>query len=181
MTRLGWICAATIIAVLPNCSAQTGNPGNKPTKPAPTARELVSYVREQLLALSPSDGVNDNVKVTFNQATWVLSITQPDGRCDFFLKALDAEGAAWEVYNPSEPGQMREPLLRLSLSSSRGNNARTCYDNQHSVDTRIPQDHVRFLFSQDKANAVPNFQENMEKAVKNLVALALADLGPRQL
>jgi hypothetical protein len=108
----------------------------------------------------------------------VLSITLPNGRCDIYLKALDTDSAAWELFDPSEPGQTREQLLRLTFDAASGKKARTCYDNHHSVDTSFSADHVRFLFSQTKANAVPNFSDEMENAIKKLVALARVNQRP---
>ncbi len=178
MIRLAGVCVAMLTVVLPACYAQIAEPAGKGTRPELTQRELVGYVREQLVALSPSDGINDNVKVSFAQATSVLSIFLPNGRCDIYLKALDTDSAAWELFDPSEPGQTREQLLRLTFNAENGKKARTCYDSHHSVDTSFSQDHVRFLFSQTKANAVPNFSEAMENAIKKLVALARAEQRP---
>jgi hypothetical protein len=46
MTQLARICAVTLIAILPACSAQTANHRKKPEpKPEPTAPELFEYIR----------------------------------------------------------------------------------------------------------------------------------------
>src|ERR1019366_1123639 len=89
MTQLARICAAALIAILPACSAQTANHKSKPApKPEPTAPELFEFIRGSLLTLSPDDGINDNIEVTFNWTSNVMTITQPTGHCDLFLNAL---------------------------------------------------------------------------------------------
>jgi len=172
MRNLTWICVATLITVLPVCSAQT-TPKKKATpKPEPTQQELFDYVRGKLLALSPNDGINDNLEVAFDPATSILSITQPDGRCDIFLSAIDSNSALWEVFDPSDTYHTREQILRVTLTSLGGKKARTCYDRENQVDTSVAPNRVRLLFSLYKANAVPKFTDSMGKALKKLVTLA---------
>jgi hypothetical protein len=181
MTRLPGICAAVVMAVLPACSAQILVHSDKGQKPGAagameaTDRDLSDYVRKELLALSPRDGINDNLKVAFAPATSVLSIAQPDGRCDIFLNQLDAASASWEIYDPSDADNFRGQLLRLTLNAQRGRTARICYDNHHRVDSRISTGHARLLFSLEKANAVPTFAEDMDKAIRKLVESAPAN------
>jgi hypothetical protein len=144
----------------------------KTPKPEPTQQELFDYVRGKLLALSPSDGINDNLEVAFNADTSVLSITQPDGRCDIFLSAIDTNSPIWEVFDPSDTYHTREDILRLTLTSLSGKKARTCYDKNNQVDSNLASNRARLLFSVPKANAIPGFSEKMGKAVKKLIVLA---------
>ncbi len=67
MRQLAHICAAALIAVLPACAAQTASHKARPEPKAnATAPELFEYVRSALLLLTPDDGINDNLEVTFN-------------------------------------------------------------------------------------------------------------------
>lgn len=141
-------------------------------KPEPTQQELYDYVRGKLLALSPSDGINDNLEVAFDADTSVLSITQPDGRCDIFLSAIDTNSPIWEVFDPSDAYHTREDILRLTLTSLSGKKARTCYDKSGQIDTNLASNRARLLFSVPKADAIPGFSEKMGKAVKKLIVLA---------
>jgi len=154
-------------------AAQTANPAHRANKrepkPEPTQQELFEYIRGKLLTLSPTDGFNDNLEVTFDPATSTLSITQPDGRCDIFVNALDTSSAIWEVMDLSDSSHTRGDLLRLTMTSSSGKKARTCYDNQNQVDKSISANRVRLVFAQNKANAVPDFTYNMTTAIKKLV------------
>lgn len=162
-------------------AAQSTQPATKPklvqhTKaaptPEPTQADLYNYVRGKLLSLSPSDGINDNQEVAFDPATSVLSITQPDGRCEISLGAIDANTAIWEVYDPSDNLTQRENVLRLTFTSLSGKRARVCYDTHNQVNTNLAGNRARFLFSQRKASAVPDFTGKMGKAMKKLVLLA---------
>ncbi len=190
MTTLARIAAAALLLLLALgvCSAQTApttqtapaTPATSanhhvkkaPPKPAPTQQELYDYVRGELLALTPNDGINDNLEVSFDAATSTLSITQPDGRCDIFLGAIDSNSAIWEVFDPSDTYHTREQVLRLTLTSLSGKKARVCYDKNNQVDTSIASNRARLLFSLAMSNAVPGFTDKMGKAVKKLVALA---------
>jgi hypothetical protein len=189
MTRLPQICAATLLVSLCGCSllpprldqAAQPAPVKRKTvavqhagvkKAEPTQQELFDYVRGKLLALSPNDGYNDNQEVSFDPATSILSITQPDGRCDIFLSAIDSNSMIWEVFDPSDTYHARQQVLRLTLTSLSGKKARTCYDAHNQVDTSVPGNRARLLFSLQKTNAVSDFSENMNKAIKKLVTLA---------
>ncbi|MGD0860969.1 MAG: hypothetical protein ABR912_16880 [Terracidiphilus sp.] len=153
--------------------AQPANPAHhankREPKPEPTQQELFEYIRGKLLTLSPADGFNDNLEVTFDPATSILSITQPDGRCDIFVSALDTNSPIWEVMDPGDSYHPRGEILRLTMTSSSGKKARTCYDTENQVDKSISGNRVRLVFAQDKANAVPDFTYNMTKAIKKLV------------
>ena len=172
MTNLARICSAALILVLPPCSSQTTPAAHHTKKPEPSRQELVDYVRGKLLALSPSDGINDNLEVAFDPATSILSITQPDGRCDIFLNAIDTNSTIWDVFDPSDTYHTREDILRLTLTSLSGKKARTCYDKNNQVDTSIASNRARLLFSVPKADAIPGFSEKMGKAIKKLIVLA---------
>ncbi|MGO9338406.1 MAG: hypothetical protein ACLPY1_12965 [Terracidiphilus sp.] len=172
MRHAGRICAAMLMVAAPVCFAQTPHEAKKASKPEPTQLDLFNYVRGKLLALSPSDGINDNLEVAFDEDNYVLTITQPDGRCEIFLGAIDANTALWEAFDPSDTYHTREDVLRLTMTSLSGKKARICYDNQNQVNTSIPTNHVRLLFSMPKANAVPKFTDKMTTAIKKLVALA---------
>lgn len=195
MTGHARICAIGFVTLLSACSFQLPTPASssqdqpsqpasaappaprrhsaqqakKEPKPEPTPQDLFDYIRGELLALSPSDGINDNQEVTFDPAKSVLSITQPDGRCDIFLANVDTNSALWEVFDSSDSHQTREKILRLTLTSVSGKPARTCYNTRNQVDASIPGNRARLLFSLDKANAVRNFTASMNKAVQKLV------------
>jgi hypothetical protein len=144
----------------------------KTAKAEPTQQELFDYVRGKLLALSPNDGINDNLEVTFDAAKSVLSVTQPDGRCDIDLGTIDTNSLIWEVFDPSDTYHSRPQVLRVTLTSLSGKRARTCYDTHNVVDTSVNPNRARLLFSLAKTNAVSNFQENMNKAIKKLITLS---------
>jgi len=157
--------------------AKPAHQGKKPEpkpepRPEPSEQDLFEYVRGKLLSLSPADGINDNLEVSYDAASATLSVTQPDGRCDIFLNSLDTNSAIWEVMDPSDTYHPRGDILRLTMTSSSGKPARICYDNQNQIDRSISANRVRFLFAHDKANAVPDFAYNMTKAIKKLVVLS---------
>jgi hypothetical protein len=175
MKRRAFVCVTAVLLLLPVCRAQSASSthhAKTPPKPEPTQQELFDYVRGQLLALSPSDGINDNREVTYNMATSVLSITRPDGRCDIFLGQIDSNSSLWEVFDPSDSYRTREQLLRLTLTSLNGKQARTCYDTHNQVDTNIPGNRARLLFSLAKSNAISGFTDKMDTAIKKLITLA---------
>jgi hypothetical protein len=194
MTHLASISAAALLVYLSGCSSlitqppqpeppvQAAQTPEKPKpvvhtkkadpKPEPSQQELFDYIRGKMLALSPSDGINDNQEVTFDPATSILSVTQPDGRCDIFLSAIDSNSAIWEVFDPSDTYHTRDQLLRVTLTSLSGKKARTCYDSRSDVDTTLAPNRARLVFSLEKSNAVPNFSDTMGKAIKKLVVLA---------
>jgi hypothetical protein len=166
------LLAAVLIAILPVCAAQTGNYKKKAApKPEPTAPELFEYIRGALLSLSPEDGTNDNVEVTFNPATSVLAVTQPGGHCDNFLNALNPNNVVWDDLDPSDAHETRERLVRVTLVSVSGKTARTCYDKADQVDSSVSANRVRLFFSYAKADQRPKFEETMTKAIKKLIAL----------
>lgn len=173
MTLLVRISAAVLIAILPACSAQTATHKKKAApKPPPTAPELFEYLRGALLSLSPEDGVNDNLEVTYNLTTSVVTVTQPSGHCDEFFDSLNANDVVWDDFDPSDSRNSRERLARLTLVSVTGKTARTCYDKEGNVDTTAPTNRVRLLFSFSKADQRPDFQKNMTTAIKELIALS---------
>ncbi len=177
MKQMARICAAALIAVLPACTAQT--PAHQPrTEPKTEPRteaaapELFEYVRSALLLLTPEDGVNDNVEVTFNWSTNVMTIVQPGGHCDLFMNALNSNDVAWDVFDPSDTHETRGKLLRLTLVSVSGTRARTCYDKSGRVDESVPANRIRFLFSQQKADQWTGFQAKLTKTLKKLIVLS---------
>ena len=172
MVQLARISAVVLIAILPACCAQTANHKIRPApKPEPTAPELFEYIRGALLSLSPEDGINDNLDVTFDAATGVLTVKQPSGHCDEFFGSLNANHVVWDDFDPSDSHNTRERLLRVTLVSVTGKTARTCYDKANEVDPGVLSNRVRLLFSYAKADQRPKFQETMTKAVRKLIAL----------
>jgi hypothetical protein len=189
MTGLARICATALLLAICGCGPDPAPPAPaaKPApaphkaagsgqahskKPEPTPQELVDYVRGKLLELSPNDGINDNQDVSFDAATGVLSVTQPDGRCDVFLGAIDSNSLLWETFDPSDTYHPRAKVLRVTMTSLGGEKARTCYDAHNQVDASVPRNRARLLFSLPKTDVVPNFQQNMTKALKKLVLSA---------
>jgi|GEM_PF-1179833 len=153
--------------------AQAAKPkhhGKKPEpKPEPTLDELVQYLRGRMIAVSPSDGSHDNLEVIYNPATTALVITQPDGRCEQFLNALDPNSLAWDIVDLSDSHNSREQLLRLTVTSLSGKTARACYDKTNHFDSKVTGNRARFLFSLTKVEQFPGFQDNITKTVKKLI------------
>jgi hypothetical protein len=180
MRQFAGICAVALILVLPACTAQTTAHKPKPEpKPEATAPELFEYVRSALLLLTPEDGVNDNLEVTFNWTTNVMTIAQPGGHCDLFMNALNSNDVAWDVFDPSDSHESREKLARLTLVSISGTRARTCYDKAGRMDEGVPANRIRFLFSYSKADQWPGFQTKLTKTLKKLIILS-GGTGPVQ-
>jgi hypothetical protein len=172
MTFPARMLTTALIALLPVCSAQTRGHKKAPDpKPAPTVPELFQYIRGSLLSYSPNDGINDNVEVTINSTATILTITAPTGHCDVSLNALDSNTLVWDVFDPSDPVQAREKLLRLTSVSIPGKSARTCYNKQGAIDSTMVANRARLLFSLAMTDSVPKFQENMAKAFKQLIVL----------
>jgi hypothetical protein len=188
------LCAAALAVSLTGCSVQTivravtadtpepekhdqlaqkpklaSHPKKAEPKPPPSREELVEYIRSKLLSLSPSDGVDDNLEVAYNPAISTLTITQPDGRCDIYLDAIDNNSAVWEIIDPSETNRPRAEVLRLTINSISGKKARACYDSQNEIDTSLASNRARLFFSLSKAKATPGFTDKMDKAIKELV------------
>lgn len=173
-TRRKRICALTFLFCVSFCSAQTASHKKvaPPPKPEPTEPELVEYLRGALLSLSPNDGINDNLDVRYDESTKVLTLTGPTGHCDIVISALNPNNTVWDVFDPSDSDRPREKLVRLTMVSTIGKTARTCYDRFDHVDTTLIGNRARFLFSQPKTDDVPDFQEKMTKAIKKLIVLA---------
>jgi hypothetical protein len=188
MNRVARICSGVLLGCLFLCAAQrelaaqstqstsaakSRSHAKKPDpKPEPTQQELVDYIRGKFLALTPSDGYNDNLEVAFDPSTSALTVTQPDGRCENYLNALDSNSMIWEIFDPGDTHDLREKLLRLTITSMSGRKARTCYDKDNHPDSSANPNWVRFLFSTSKAEQLPDFQDNMAKAFKKLIALS---------
>jgi hypothetical protein len=184
MKQLARICSGVVLGCLFLCVAQSelaaqstqstsARHAKKPDpKPEPTQQELVDYIRGKFLALTPSDGYNDNLEVAFDPSTYALTVTQPDGRCENYLNALDSNSMIWEVFDPGDTHNLREKLYRLTITSMSGKKARTCYDRENHPDSSANPNRVRFLFSTSKAEQLPDFQDNLAKAFKKLIALS---------
>jgi hypothetical protein len=156
-------------AQLPQKPKLASHPKKAEPKPPPSREELFEFVRSRLLSLSPSDGVNDNLEVAYNPDISILTITQPDGRCDIFLNSIDNNSAVWEIVDPSETNRPRAEVLRLTVNSVSGKKARACYDAQNQIDTSLASNRARLFFSLSKTKATPGFTEKMDKAIKELV------------
>ena len=173
MRQMARICAAALIAILPACMAEKPTRKTNPEpKPEATAPELFEYVRSALLLLTPEDGVNDNLEVTFNWNTNVMTVSQPGGHCDLFMNALNSSSVTWDVFDPSDSHESRERLVRLTLVSVSGAKARICYDKAGHVDDSVPANRIRFLFADDKVDQWPGFKDKMTKAFKKLIVLS---------
>ena len=135
----------------------------------PTSAELFAYMRGTLLQYSADDGVNDNLEVAIDPTATVLTIKQPDGHCDIFLNALDANTISWDVYDASDSMQTRAPLARLTVVSIAGKKARTCYDVENNVDPAPSTTRARILFSWEKIPDGSGFQSKFTKAFKKLI------------
>lgn len=161
---------AVILALLPAVGlAQSTTKKKAAPKPEPTSAELFEYIRGALLAYSADDRVNDNLEVSIDPTYTILTIKQPDGHCDIFLSALDANTISWDVYDASDSSGSRAPLARMTVVSAAGKKARTCYDNDNNVDTTIATMYARLLFSWDKIPESSGLQTKMTRAFKKLI------------
>lgn len=176
--RTGWCVAAavcaTMLALSPTVALSQSQTTKKkaPPKPEPTSAELFEYIRGALLAYSPDDRVNDNLEVSIDPTFTILTIKQPDGHCDIFLSALDANTISWDVYDATDSSQTRAPMARMTVVSAAGKRARTCYDTDNNVDSSIPSTHARLLFSWDKIPESSGLQTKMTKAMKKLIKMS---------
>ena len=179
--RAGWslaagVCAAVLAIAAPLCSAQSAAAGTHKKKADPkpelTAQDLYTFIRGSLLSYSPGDRINDTLEVALDPTATVLTITQPDGHCDIFLNALDANTLAWDVYDASDSMQTRAPLARMTVVSIAGKTARTCYDLDNNIDPSTPVTRARLLFSWDRIPEGSGFQTKMTKAFKKLITLS---------
>lgn len=137
-----------------------------------TQGDLAEYVRGKLIALSPSDGINDNIEVRFDLPTSTLTIMQPGSRCEQFLNALDTNNIYWDIFDPSDASNSREPLLRLTATSVGGKKARACYDTKGHPEEGLNTNRIRLLFSYPKSEQVSGFQDKMMKVMKKLIVLS---------
>jgi hypothetical protein len=176
--RAGLLLAAGVFAALLAMSvstslAQTATHKKAVTaKPEPTAADLFEYIRGALLAYSPDDRINDNLEVSLDPTATVLTIKQPDGHCDIFLSALDANTVTWDFYDASDSMASRQPLARMSVVSLPGKSARICYDLDNQADPSIPTSRARLLFSWEKIPDGSGVQSKVTKAMKKLIALS---------
>jgi hypothetical protein len=162
----------------------------KPTKPArpakpvevenvadnqphePSQEELAEYLRSKLLSLSPSDGINDNLEVRFDSSTSTLTVVQPTGRCEHFLRALNVNSVTWDIFDPSDEQNPREKLLRLTSHSISGEKARVCFGLNEQPEAGTPTNRLRMLFSLAKSEQLPHFQDKIATALKKLIVLS---------
>jgi len=166
------VCAALIaIAVCPS-AGQSSIHKKQPPAHEPTSSELFAYLHGKLLQYSPEDGVNDNLEISLDPTSTILTIKQPDGHCDIFLSSLDANTIAWDVYDATDSMQTRAPLARLTVDAVAGKKARTCYDTDNNVDPSIPTTRARILFSWDSIPDGSGFQAKFTKAFKKLIKLS---------
>ena len=169
MKTLATLCAVAIMAAVPLAGAQQTH--HKKAKPAPTAPKLAEYIRGQMLSLSPDDGFNDNQEVSFDAANQVMTVKQPDGRCEIYFNNLDANTVVWDIFDASDSNDTREKLLRATIVSLSGKPARVCYDRQNHLVANIPTNRARLLFAQYKTSQFPSFSYDMTKALQALIAL----------
>ena len=169
MKFLATLCAVALVAAIPLAGAQSTH--HKKAKPAPNAPELAEYIRGQMLALSPDDGYNDNQEVSFDAGSKVMTVKQPDGRCEIYFANLDANTIVWDVFDASDSNDTREKLLRATIIGLSGKPARVCYDKQNHPVASIPDNRARLLFAQYKTTQNPDFAYQMTKALQALIAL----------
>jgi len=164
------LCAGAMAWTAPMSAAQA-KPAHKKSAPVkePTSAELFAYLRGALLQYSADDGVNDNLEVSIDPTATVLTIKQPDGHCDIFLNALDANTISWDVYDATDSMQTRAPLARLNVVSVAGKKARTCYDPENNIDPAPLPTRARILFSWEKIPEGSGFQSKFTKAFKKLI------------
>lgn len=167
------VCAAVLALALSPCTAQSDTHKKKSPPPhEPTSAELFAYIHGAMLAYSPEDRVNDNLEISIDPTATVLTIKQPDGHCDIFLGALDANTIVWDVYDASDSMQTRPALARLTVDSVVGKKARTCYDTDNNVDPSITSSRARILFSWGMIPDGSGFQAKFTKALKKLIKMS---------
>jgi hypothetical protein len=167
------ICAVLLALVAHPCAGQTDTHKKKGPPPhEPTSAELFDYIHGAMLAYSPADQVNDNLEISIDPTATVLTIKQPDGHCDIFLNALDANTIVWDVYDASDSMQTRPPLARLTVSAIAGKRARSCYDTDNNVDPSTPATRARILFSWTLIPEGSGFQAKFTKALKKLIKIS---------
>jgi hypothetical protein len=167
------VCAAVLaIFVYPGAAQTNAHQKKAPPPHEPTSAELFDYLHGALLAYSPEDAVNDNLEISIDPTATVLTIKQPDGHCDIFLSALDANTIVWDVYDASDSMQTRAPLARLTVDAIAGKKARTCYDTDNNIDPSTPTSRARILFSWEKIPDGSGFQTKFTKALKKLIKLS---------
>jgi len=164
------ICAAAVATCALVCPAQTHK--QAALKPELTSAELFAYIRGSMMQYSSDDGVNNNLEVSIDPTATVLTVKQPDGHCDIFLSALDANTITWDVYDASDSMQTRAPLARLTVIAVAGKNARTCYDMANNVDPSAPGTRARLLFSWDRIPENSGFQTKFTRAFKKMIVLS---------
>jgi hypothetical protein len=167
----GALAAVLTIAVWP-CCAQTNAPKKKLPVHEPNSAELFAYMHGVLLAYSPEDGVNDNLEISIDPTATILTIKQPDGHCDIFLSALDANTIVWDVYDATDSMQSRPPLARLTVDAIAGKKARTCYDPENNLDPSISTTRARILFSWESIPDGSGFQAKFTRALKKLIKIS---------
>ena len=165
------VCAMMLAIAVAGASAET-HKKTVAAKPQMTPEELFAYIRGKLLEYSPDDRVNDNLEVSMDPTETVLTIKQPDGHCDIFLDALDANTIAWDVYDASDSMQTRAPLARMTIIAVAGKKARTCYDTENNIDPSTPVTRARILFSWDRIPEGSGFQTKFTNALKKLIKLS---------
>jgi hypothetical protein len=171
--RLAAMVYAVVLVIAANaCAGQSSTHKKQTPAHEPSSSELFAYVHGKLLEYSPEDGVNDNLEISLDPTSTVLTIKQPDGHCDIFLSALDANTIAWDVYDATDSMQTRAPLARLTVDAIAGKKARTCYDTDNNVDPSIPSTRARILFSWDAIPDGSGFQAKFTKALKKLIKLS---------
>jgi len=165
------LCAGAVATSALPCAAQSKTTQSKKVAPKkePTATELFAYMRGALLQYSADDGSNDNLEVSIDPTATVLTIKQPDGHCDIFLNALDANTISWDVFDATDSMQTRAPLARLTVVSVAGKKARTCYDVENNIDPAPSVTRARVLFSWEKIPEGSGFQSKFTKALKKLI------------
>jgi len=167
------VCAAVLAMAAHPCAGQTNAPKKKGPPPhEPTSAELFDYIHGAMLAYSPADRVNDNLEISIDPTATVLTIKQPDGHCDIFLNALDANTIVWDVYDASDSMQTRSPLARLTVNAIAGKRARTCYDTDNNADPSTPSTRARILFSWGLIPDGSGFQTKFTKALKKLIKIS---------
>ena len=117
--------AAALALSLSGCSVQTlamrhfrhftiravaaeGNPAHRKgrTQAAADPSRTLEFVRRSCWcseARVTESTITSRSRTTLG--TSVLTITQPDGRCDIFLNAIDNNSAVWEIIDPATPNR----------------------------------------------------------------------------
>ena len=137
-------------------------------KPEPTAQELFEYVRSALILLSPDDGINDNLEVTFNPATQLddRNAARRPLRSISRMRSTQTM-SAWDVFDPSDASRVpRTALAPYTGLRQRQEGAEPATTRQNKSMQALPANRVRLLFSLSQGGPVAQLPGQIVKGLQ---------------